>query len=195
MQAVELVADGQRLAHAIASDRPKGSTSEEVDHLHLEIGRREYRSLGLGQAGSARPAEDGRTERSAAERLVQPRNRRRLREGQKQFLFRVGDPKPLKGVIHFPEDPQLVRRFVPQDLIHACHAEDHVAGDHQGAPGTGPEGIQPDHLSDSGGSELDLRHITQVGELAKVPREAWVGGQSTYVCQKLAIRQYAPSAG
>ncbi len=68
-------------------------------------------------------------------------------------------------------------------------------GDHQGAPGTGPEGIQPDHLSDSGGSDLDVRHITQVGELAKVWREAWVGGQSTYVRQKLAIRHDAPSSG
>jgi hypothetical protein len=29
----------------------------------------------------------------------------------------------------------------------------------------------------------------------KVPREAWVGGQSTYVRQKLAIRHYVPSAG
>jgi hypothetical protein len=48
---------------------------------------------------------------------------------------------------------------------------------------------------DSGGSQLDVRHITQVGELVKVLREAWVGGQRTYVRQKLAIRHYAPSAG
>ena len=37
-----------------------------------------------------------------------------MREGRKQFRFRVGDPKPLKSVIHFPEDLQLVRRFFPQ---------------------------------------------------------------------------------
>jgi hypothetical protein len=127
-------------------------------------------------------------ERSAAEVLIQPRNRRRLREDRKQFRFRVGNPKPLKSIIHFPEYLQLVKRFVPQDLVHACHAEDHVASDHQSAPGTGSEGIQSDHLSDSGGSDLDVRHIAPVGGLAKVPREAWVGGQSTYVRQKLAIR-------
>ena len=36
----------------MASDRPKGRTSE-VGHLDLEIGRRNHRSLELGQAGTA----------------------------------------------------------------------------------------------------------------------------------------------
>jgi hypothetical protein len=111
-----------------------------------------------------------------------------LREDQKYFGIRVGNPKPLKSIIHFPEDPQLVGRFVRQDLVHACHAEDYVVSDHHGTPGTGSEGVQSYHLSDSGGSDLDVRYITQVGELAKVSREAWVSGQSTYVRQKLAIR-------
>ena len=77
----------------------------------------------------------------------------------------------------------------------AAHAEDHVVSDNHGAPSTYPEGVQSDHLSDTGGSDLDVRYITQVGELAKVSREAWVGGQSTYVRQKLAIRHEVPSAG
>jgi hypothetical protein len=110
-----------------------------------------------------------------------------MREDRKYFGFGVGNPKPLKSVIHFPEDPQLIGRFVRQDLVHARHTEDYVVSDHHGTPGTGSEGIQSDHLSDSGGSDLDVRYITQVGELAKVSREVWVGGQSTYVRQKLAI--------
>ena len=36
----------------MASDRPKGRTSE-VGHLDLKIGRRNHRSLGLGQTGTA----------------------------------------------------------------------------------------------------------------------------------------------
>lgn len=58
-----------------------------------------------------------------------------------------------------------------------------------------PKRIQPDHLSDSGGSDPDVRHIAQIDELTKAPREAWVGGQSTCVRQKLTIRHYAPSVG
>jgi hypothetical protein len=134
-------------------------------------------------------------ERSAAEVLIQPRNRRRLRKDRKQIRFRVGNPKPLKSIIHFPEDLQLVGRFVRQNLVHACHAEDYVVSDHHATSGTCPEGIQSDHLSDTRGSDLDVRYIAQVDELVKVPREAWVGGQSTYVRQKLAIRHYVPSAG
>ena len=42
---------------------------------------------------------------------------------------------------------------------------------------------------------MDARYITQVGELVKVPGEAWVGSQSMYVRQKFAIRYLAPSAG
>lgn len=134
-------------------------------------------------------------ERSAAEVLIQPRSRRRLREGRKQFRFRVGNPKPLKSIIHFPENLQLVGRFIRQNLVHACHAEDYVVSDHHGTPGTCPEGIQSDHFSDTGGSDLDVRYIAQVDELVKVTREAWVSGQSTYVRQKLAIRHRTPSAG
>jgi hypothetical protein len=118
-----------------------------------------------------------------------------LRKDRKQIRFRVGNPKPLKSIIHFPEDLQLVGRFVRQNLVHACHAEDYVVSDHYGTPGTGSEGIQSDHLSDTGGSDLDVRYITQVDELVKVPREAWVGDQRAHVRQKLAIRHYAPSAG
>jgi len=54
---VGLVAYGQRIAHAPTSNRPKGSTSE-VGILDLEIGRRNHRSLGLGQAGTERQTED-----------------------------------------------------------------------------------------------------------------------------------------
>jgi hypothetical protein len=43
--------------------------------------------------------------------------------------------------------------------------------------------------------DLDISHITQVGELAEVSCEARVGGQSAYVPQKFAIRQYVPSTG
>ena len=120
--------------------------------------------------------------------LIHPRNRRYLKKGHKQFFFRVGNPKPSKSVIYFPEDLQLMGRVVRQNLVHTRHAEDYVASDYHGAPGTGSEGIQLDHLSNCGDSDLDVCHITQVGELAKVPREAWIRGQSTYVCQKLAIR-------
>ena len=40
----------------MASDRPKGSTSE-VGSLDLEIGRGNHRNLVLGQAGTARQSE------------------------------------------------------------------------------------------------------------------------------------------
>lgn len=36
--------------------------------------------------------------------LFRPRNRRHLIKGSNQFLFRLEDPKPAKGVIQFPED-------------------------------------------------------------------------------------------
>jgi hypothetical protein len=94
-----------------------------------------------------------------------------LGESQKQFLFRIGNSKPLKSMTRFPKDLQLSRRFVSHELVHACHAEELVAGDHQGVSRTSPEGIQSDHLSDRGGSELDIHDITQVDELAKVWRE------------------------
>jgi len=95
-----------------------------------------------------------------AEILPHPRDRRYLGKGRKQFLFRIEDPKPAKGVIQFPEDLQLVSRFVPQKLVHARHTKQHVAGDHHGAPGADPVGIQLGYLPDSGSSNLHIHHIT-----------------------------------
>jgi hypothetical protein len=127
--------------------------------------------------------------------LIQARNRRRLREGRKQFRFRVGNPKPLKTIIHFPKDLQLVRRFVRQDLVHACHAEDYVVSDHHGTPSTGSEGIQSDCLSDRGGSELDVRDIAQVDELVKVPRDAWVARSEHVRAPEARILSLRPIRG
>lgn len=40
----------------------------------------------------------------SAPALFRPRNRRHLIKGSNQFLFRVEDSKPAKGIIQFPED-------------------------------------------------------------------------------------------